>query len=1432
MPDSLGTITVPAVAASGTFPVTVAYPFAKLIQPQIVAHRFGAGNAKRTQRFYLGDGARRWSVQAELSVTELHALRDFWEARQGSYQPFTFNAPLEDGSTESVTSQFDETAALSWNFILASLANGSLTLVEVNTGIGPTYSVTATATRFPTSLLADALLEQAQTIIPLVHIKVRKAGYPDNIFVSDRRCTVGSQLYQARLLRWEGIGQTAVGAPGAGSQSDQVTLVFGNADRVMRDLAYSVRLDQATVEFSLFHVDTGVKLDLWAGEIIADGWRNPPGPEFTINCSDPVSSPFMVDPDRIIDRKCDAPYNLTSECPFASVGALDLVHYPSADASFCDRGYDTPNGCLAHQMKRYYRGILATPQAVRFKDNSSGGLFKIGRSLITSVSLIADSVYGMALPAIYTDIPMPVQALIAMGRDNGDFYDAIGIVGEGPLTAIQSATLDGQYDASYPKSAGRLVLGTEPADPDQPFSLSYDGDQRAGDPRKIYLGNSTYLDNYSAGVAFVGIRRTDAPGLQLSQLADHDMEVIVSAGLKGWAWSDPSDPTSRYERAPLVNPVWVTVNRYFLAKGIQDESATVQAAALDLPRVCAAAAICDLRVDRVVGDVDASDGALTSVSPDNPGSGYVVGDVVTVGGGTATAIVSAVDGSGRVVSLGLNGSASGYSSASGVSAGGGSGSGLTLILTATEADDGKETQFKFIGKIADIRPLRDWMSDILENCLGVFWFNFGKLAIAIRENSSAVAAFGPGSILFKSLSANAPGTEFDRLTYTFSDPLQDPATGQNQFVPNTATMQDDDYANELGEGVRAVYRNGQKNLVGTANISQAQRLANARGREEVGGVNEAERNAAVKASWGTTIMGLDVGPCDVVSVTDPEMPGGSGELRILNWLLNPDYSITHTGRTTTDSMYDMVGGPKPADVMLGAVPPELFPQPFQQKIHPNVESPLSGNPLFDPSDRTFGLKQVYTLGKDNKYAADLIVTTQLPVDQFIPNALPPIVRSIKTVSAGGSLIAGKTYTIAVSCYDNSDITLRRYTPPSNLLKIVMPSGCDSVELSEIVWPAGTFAGYSAFAAEDDEATICEQLSVDGTLPSTIDLQGPLKLSSFNMPSTVVKTPRAKAAILIRGGVLATPATAIDSTSITLGILAGTSDDWTGRDLLLLSKLLIDHPFPVAAFHVSAYDTATGKCTVTPDPAAAGVEVGDVLEICFAPDSITATTIGDSKLISDLFPIGEGSDPAVRRGNLIVAWKKGTNQRQIRKVVSSTATVYTVDQAFDPVPDSTWTFVLTWGPWPFQAPYGDIENAVAGTTVNIPVSVTNTIAQKYVVILSALDTRGGETDESIVAMRFIHLNGRGNNTRNVNSDFTITADDDILICDTSGGSITGTLPDDVGLLGKSWTVEKDTPDGNVVDVIVDGSGTIVANGTEASAIQLVQKGDVSELIKIG
>jgi hypothetical protein len=843
MSDFIGNITVPEIAASGTFPIIPEYPYGRASHPDVAIHQFGSGNAKIEQRFLLGTGARQFTVRRTwMNDTQRIALRNFWESKYGPYGAFTYNAPNDDGNgTTAFTCRFAN-EPLSWQMVADWVCSVGITLVEIPSST-PAYTLNSTVTRFPSSGLQTALLSQVQQVIPLIKIQPLHTGYPA-IYLSDRHCTVGGQLYQARLVDFDGISQ------GMGNESDDASFTFGNADRVMRDLANDVDLYRAAISFSLFHVGQGIKVDLWKGDIV--NWSLDAGPEFKITASDGLYELNLPYPTRKISRTCWKAFN-SQACPYTGHGALDLVHFPDADASRCDKNYDTANGCLAHGMKRYYGAILAEPQGVRIKDNSTG-VWGFGRSTLTSVSLVADSIYDQVLPEVYTDTDMPVNCKIAAGRDESDFYEALGIVGEGPLVAYTAThyedkdgdgnaetlvghTLDGQAHHGFPANnyGLRTVLGDDPAGATDFFSLDQSGNQTGGDFRKVYPGNSTFKDNFAAGTAFVVIRRSDAKGLQLSKPGDHAMIATVQQGMRGWVWTSLG---VRVYGPCLTNPVWMAVNMLLRARGLRlgADATTDQLNAaetyFDVQAATDAAAICNDSVTKLVGT-------------------------------------------------------------------------------------GSETQFAFRGTLQEEKPLRDWLQEVLMNCLGYYTFSFGKLRIGIRKNSSVVEAFTDGNILFRSLQLAPVKPSFNHLTANFAD--QDFA-----FVNNSVAVYDIDHAVQIGGGAGPMYLKSTVNLCGTSTKSQAARIVSTRLREELGGTSAAEWKAARQIAFKTTVLALNTEPGMVCSMTHADMPGGAGEFRVVSWRLNKDFSIDVQGRTTTDSMYDLVAGPKPADVEPVPVPEEIL----------------------------------------------------------------------------------------------------------------------------------------------------------------------------------------------------------------------------------------------------------------------------------------------------------------------------------------------------------------------------------------------------------------------------------------------------------------------------------------------------------------------------
>ena len=192
------------------------------------------------------------------------------------------------------------------------------------------------------------------------------------------------------------------------------------------------------------------------------------------------------------------------------------------------------------------------------------------------------------------------------------------------------------------------------------------------------------------------------------------------------------------------------------------------------------------------------------------------------------------------------------------------------------------------------------------NCLGYYTFAFGKLKLGVRANSSAVEAFTAGNILYRSLQLEPARPSFNHLSANFAD-------ADFEFVNNSMTVYDIDHAALVG-GSRPLFLKSSVNLAGTASKSQAARIVSVRLREELGGITAEEWKRARNVAFRTTVLALNVEPGMVCSMTHPDMPAGAGEFRVISWRLNKDFSIDISGRTTTDSMYDLVTGPKPADV--------------------------------------------------------------------------------------------------------------------------------------------------------------------------------------------------------------------------------------------------------------------------------------------------------------------------------------------------------------------------------------------------------------------------------------------------------------------------------------------------------------------------------------
>lgn len=1249
MSDTIGNITVPDPGTSGAFPLQPLFGYVRTHEPMVAIHQFGSANFKIEQRFLLGNGAKQFTFQwPELSESQRASLRTFWESRKGAYQPFTLNYPKEDQSgTTAIRVRFAN-APLSWQYLADQISSVGITLIEdADPAAAPTYTLNSTSTRFPSGTLQTALLSQVQQMIPLVKITVKESGYPA-IYVSDRRCTIGSQLYQARLTTWDGIGQSMNG------ESDTATFKFGNADRVMRDLSNDTDLWRATVQFSLFHVGTGIKVDLWAGEVrdFAGGETT----EFALSCSDSMFELTLDYPQRKVDRTCWKTFNDGVNCPYAAVN-------PSGTATSCDKSWDT--GCSPKGMTDYFGGIIAKPQGVTTKDNTSG-TWGVGRRLLTTFSLVNDTIYGAPLTEIYTDERMPVNCLIAAGRDEGDFYSALGIVGAGPLSAYDTSAANHQLDGqtAHGPLTGDSGYGLRRSyghDPVQDHDPDNDSDQFS-----LSAVGGGFTGEKAAGVAFIEIRRTDAKGLQLSQVTQHQMVVSVQGGLGAWYWTDPS---TRVWGGPMTNPIWVAVNTILRARGLLNASASLQTTVFDVQSAISMAAICANTATKVIGS-------------------------------------------------------------------------------------GTETQFKYRGIIADTKPLRDWLQDILINCLG-YWVNsFGKIKFGLRINSSAVEAFTAGNIILGSLQLSSIRPAYNDLTANFADV-------EFSYATNNVRIYDETHRAKFGRA------SAQINLPGTAWKSQTARIATTRLREEIGGVTEDEWRDARNGAFKTTVLALNVEPGMVCSLTHEDMPSGAGEFRIQGWRLNPDYSIDLSWKSTTDSMYDLTVGPKPADVTADPIPVEATRDaPFPWA--PGYDQPITGDTIFTAEN--FGLKPNTAFAATGAPITKLDIYGNPPLTRFSPTASAPILNSV-TVASGGSIAGGRTVVVGISANDAASNAL--VTPLSNLIVVTIPAGSGYKLVLNVTWGSSSY-GASVYVASQDAT---HPFHLEGTIGSGATTG----THSYDLTSIVqvyLGPPDAKLAFLrfrqvkiVHAGCWAEQLTGKTSTSLTFSSATFTTNQWAGYKVSLLAFL--DQTATPIIWDATVVSNTATTLTIS-GPSTAPLSIGDLIVMRMKPSSTSINGFSDANLVNCFEP--SGLAVSAESGNLawiIAGTGAGQRPRLIRDNGSGSGPI-TLAEPWDIAPDSTSIIIIT------EPTFTQVDrpplamNSYAGFSgLLASLDITNYLGQAFAII--ALTVSGsGAFDASWAPIREIYRFGVTPDVRTITANATMLASDVTVLIDTTSSSVDYTL----------------------------------------------------------
>ena len=469
---------------------------------------------------------------------------------------------------------------------------------------------------------------------------------------------------------------------------------------------------------------------------------------------------------------------------------------------------------------------------------------------------------------------------------------------------------------------------------------------------------------------------------------------------------------------------------------------------------------------------------------------------------------------------------------------------------------------------------------------------------------------------------------------------------------------------------------------------------------------------------------------DVVLVTAAECGLQAVPFRVIRVVFEPDDEVSITGQLYDLSIYSD-SSPRSTARVPAVFGKAAATSPRPEIWQPWTEQPAVGDPLFEREDWKFGQVANYSTLADGGRRCDLVIYGDSAVNRYIDGAQGPLMTSA-VVGSGGSLAAG-TYFLRLYAQRGDG----RLSPASNVLRVLVAAGSSKITLSGITWPdavGAAWANYVLMAATDIER-FCYQIT--GALGASIVWNGPLKRSTWGVPGLRARQLAVETKDVPHPGVVIANVTAVSSTTITLADLIDATDDWAGRVISILTDES-DGSASIWNFAVSAWDKTTGVATVTPDPAAAGVETGDAAIVCAQATAATATSITDVGFTNKFALTGLDPDAEVGRLVRIIA---RTGQDQIRRIISVTNSGRTlnVDRPWDVTPtDGVFIIEAATSQWP--AAETPLLSEVPGQQLTLTTLIPNVKDEAVLQQVFVVDVDGRRSDAEKSPWRLIYLRG--------------------------------------------------------------------------------------------
>lgn len=293
----------------------------------------------------------------------------------------------------------------------------------------------------------------------------------------------------------------------------------------------------------------------------------------------------------------------------------------------------------------------------------------------------------------------------------------------------------------------------------------------------------------------------------------------------------------------------------------------------------------------------------------------------------------------------------------------------------------------------------------------------------------------------------------------------------------------------------------------------------------------------------------------------------------------------------------------------------------------NYESPIVGDAYYDPTDKSFGIAQMYGVAADNSPLALIQIAGELPVNAFPTVPRTPRLELIGIGDTGGGYPDGTAYFVGVSAVGQS----ASLSPLSNICAISLDPSQDALDFVVQSWPPDS-VGYATFVGlTPNVMTLQTTASVTAAL---ISLTNDFQYGNWGAPDEAFSYFRWRTAKELHAGVWGQEIISCTTSSLQIAVFHNygfATNEWAGREVSVLgiqgTDLTKPTYVPIANFQVASNDADTLFLSAG-DPTTCvnggSLEEGDVVTLRILPtfgSDTNGSYFEDAKLINELNPVG-------------------------------------------------------------------------------------------------------------------------------------------------------------------------------------------------------------------